>query len=294
MMIRSPKKRWLAWLLACLLLCAYAPAQAEVISVVPSPSQTEEEPEADLPEIDEAAVSALENAVIQTEDAFSAPEQKEQSLLLQTIQHLKTVDWRELPQELRAFIDEISWRDLQDKIAHFDWRGALETLKSFFTETQWGEVGKEIERQFLLMYQEGAEGLQALGKTLESFSLDDFIATLQGAGESALQKAAGCAETARDKVESAVHGAADAAEDFAIHAKDAMESFAMNAKDAVESALLNAEDFARDAAFAVEDALRDAKDAAEDFAQNAADTVESAVQGTSNAITDWLRKLGID
>ena len=149
-------------------------------------------------------------------DAYDAaiPAPVEKSLVLQTIEHLKTVDWRALPQELRDFIDEISWQDLQQKIKNFDWRGALQTLKSFFTETPWGEVGKEIERQFELMFQEGAQGLQSLGEAMSRFSLDDFVDTLKSGANNALQRAQGWAQEAREAVEDCWENAQDAVSDF--------------------------------------------------------------------------------
>ena len=136
--------------------------------------------------------------------AEAEAEQAEGNLILQVIKHLKTVDWKELPGEIKERIDEAGWKDLQEKLKNLDWQGALDKIKSFFTETEWGKVGQEIERLFKEMIQKGADGFASLEEYLSRFNLDDFVQTLESAANQAAQTVKGWAEQAESAVTDAV------------------------------------------------------------------------------------------
>ena len=72
--------------------------------------------------------------------AAAEEDQAKKNPVLQVIENLKTVDWHELPGELKERIDEIDWQALQKKLEEFDWLGALESIKSFFTEKETPEL----------------------------------------------------------------------------------------------------------------------------------------------------------
>ena len=65
--------------------------------------------------------------------AAAEEDQAKKNPVLQVIENLKTVDWKELPAELKERVSEIDWQSLQKKLEEFDWLGALESIKSFFT-----------------------------------------------------------------------------------------------------------------------------------------------------------------
>ena len=209
-MIRTMKTRWLAVALAVCMLMGLCPAAWAEGTPVAAAAETEETP-------------------VDAAEAAEAPV-REKSLVLQTIEHLKTGNWKELPQELKDFIDETNWQELQQQLRNHDWRGALDTIKSFFTDTEWDDVGQEIEHQFLLMLQEGTEGVQALEEKLSGLSLDSFVSNLESAAKSALQALGAWVETAKSAVESALGPAMQAVE-------EAMEDVAENVQDALSDLL---------------------------------------------------------
>ena len=157
--------------------------------------------------------------------AEAAEGETKKNPVLMVIQHLKTVDWQKLPEELKERIDAAGWKDLQDKLKEFDWKGALETIKSFFTDIEWGELGQEIERQFQRLIDRGAEGWASLEEYLSSLNVDDFVRTIQNAAEQASQTVKDWAEEWAAQAQEWAGQAEDAVTDVIDTVEDAVTSF---------------------------------------------------------------------
>ena len=169
--------------------------------------------------------------------AAAEEDQAKKNPVLQVIENLKTVDWHELPGELKERINEIDWQALQKKLEEFDWLGALESIKSFFTEKEWGDVGQEIEELFQKMIQEGAAGFSSIKEYLSSLSLDDFVHTLESSAQEAIRQAQSWAEQAGSAVSEWADQVGSEVSQWAEQAGSAVTDVVENVEEAVNGFL---------------------------------------------------------
>ena len=174
--------------------------------------------------------------------AAEEADQAKKNPVLQVIENLKTVDWKELPGELKERISEIDWQALQKQLEEFDWLGALKSIKSFFTEQEWGDVGQEIERLFQKMVQEGAQGFASIKEYLSGLSLDDFVQTLESSANQAIRQARSWAEQAGSAVSDWAEGIGSEVSTWAEQAGSAASEWAEQAGSAVTDVVENVEE----------------------------------------------------
>ena len=106
-------------------------------------------------------------------------EVREKSLVRQFMDNLKTVNWAELPQEMKERIQETDWEGLQEQIRSCDWKNVLEKIRSFLSDTEWDQVRDELAHQITLMMLEAAEDYSALAEYLKSVNWEEVAGQVE-------------------------------------------------------------------------------------------------------------------